>query len=392
MPRPTPTKFEDSITVTTATRSEDEVRASLGVEKPAAEAVETPAGEETPPEKVAKTAGEEVEADPVIAQEADSAKTDQEVSDAARTLRQSRLGKKTSRLDADIALYEDNVKRLGGKPKAFEKRAYANGQAEIDHKTRHRHELLEQFNTILKTPPAKPAASAPPPPAPPVARTDGKAPEFKYPTWEQYQVEHPEAEYTEYVDARSDAREAFKRQITTSEEQITARKTWEADAVKTFTTSVESFKADHADYDDATKVIELEKLGFDPDRISFFRHLVLRDGANAPASLYFLAQPANREYLDRMLQVSNPADFSALWGEIRYAARVSFATPPASREAAKPTEAEAKPRTSAPAPLSAPQGSATHTRSLQTIAEEDGEDADSYIAERNRTNPATRRR
>jgi outer membrane receptor protein involved in Fe transport len=76
-----------------------------------------------------------------------------------------------------------------------------------------------------------------------------------------------------------------------------------------------------------------------------------------------------------------------MWGEVKYAAKASSpaTTKPAAAAAAEPAAAAAappRPRTSAPAPLTAVPGSSSVTKTPQQISEDSGDDADDYIAVR----------
>lgn len=372
------------ITVTSATRSEDEMRADLGAPADAPKPAAAKPDDKAPEAKV-------------VEQEADSDRPDPDVSEAARTLRKNRASDRVGRLKADITLYEDNLKSIGGTPPTFEKRTYANAQAEIDHLTRRRHELLTEFNKTLKQPrrPAPVAAPARPAAATLPAGTEVKPdelPTFEFPSWEEYQLKNPEADYTKYLDERDVARDAHKdkirdikenRRVQSERDEANAR--WRRDAVTSFNDSVATFKAAHADYDEVTSQIVLTPAGQDDSpAVETLRRAVLREGANGPALLYHLAQ--HPEDLQKLTQSHGPADFLDAWTEVKYAVKAAAqaAPPPVAPvgdEPAVPPRATAKPTTQAPAPLSPVSGGAVHTRTLNQIAD-DSEDADEYIEKR----------
>jgi hypothetical protein len=376
----TAASIADDITVTTATRTEDEVRASLGV--PAEKKADPPPADDT------KTT-EPPAATPELEDEADSDAPDPEVSEAARKLRMGRADVRKTRLRDDITLYEDNIRSLGGAvPPPLEKKEYANAQAEIDALSRRKNELLREFNKTLKNKPAAPAA--PPKPQPiarpaapaagdPKAAADPNRPTFEFANFDEWQAKHPEKDYTDYTDARTDARHEHLRRVDAYDAEQTARVQAEHDAVTTIESAITTFKAEHADYDEVTQACNLDALG--PNRLEVFRAAMLREGTNAPALLYHLAK--NPAEVSRLGQTRTPVDLLAVIGELRYAARTSAPAAPAAAVAAAAPAAPAKPVTSAPAPMRPVGGSATPTRTAADAAA-DTEDADEYIARRKR--------
>jgi hypothetical protein len=371
----------DDITVTTATRTEDEVRASLGV--PVEKKADPPPADDT------KTT-EPPAATPELEDEADSDAPDPEVSEAARKLRMGRADVRKTRLRDDITLYEDNIRSLGGAvPPPLEKKEYANAQAEIDALSRRKNELLREFNKTLKNKPAAPAAAKVPPPARPAApaagdpkaAADPNQPKFEFASFDEWQAKHPEKDYTDYTDARSDARYEHNRRVDAYHAEQTARVQAERDAVTTVESAIETFKAAHPNYDEVTTACNLDALG--PNRLEVFRAAMLREGTNAPALLYHLA--TNPAEVSRLAQTRTPVDLLAVIGELRYAARTS--APAASAAAPAAPAAPAKPVTSAPAPMRPVGGSATPTRTAAD-ASADTEDADEYIARRRRETAA----
>lgn len=391
--------FED-VTVTTATRSEDEIRASLG--EPAKAAVSAPTAEE-------------------VEQEAESPKPDAELSDAGRKLREGRKAERKARLQDEVSTYEESIRALGGVVPAPEKREYKSVQDELDHLTRRRYELSKTNVELLKKSkkPAPPTGEvARPGAAAPAAPTEKPTFEFKFPTWEEYQGQHPEAEYTEYVDARNDARDEAKdshrqavakweheQRTATATSEAAKRAEAEAPLIAQHQTAVESFKAEHADYDEVTSQVNVEHLKAHvltdvrtgqavTTKFHILRDELLRDPNTAPSIQYYLGQ--HPEMLDLVVQAKNRPELFAAFGAIRYAAKAAFttATPaprpsgekpaagapaPAAAAVAPPAVAAQppKPKPGAPAPLEAVSG-ASHARSAAQIAE-DSEDADPYI-------------
>lgn len=388
-------KAPDDLTVTTATRTEAEVRASLGQPEPAAApVVETPA----PPAGQADAVDDADIQDPV----------DPNASEAARTLRANRLSERKTRMQADIALYEDNVKRLGGTVKPLEPREYKKPQDELDHLARRRHELLDATNKLLRERPAPKApaaaASQPPPPAaaqPPATRPAAPAAPapFSFPTWEQYQEKHPDKDYTDWLDARGDAREDWKESTRRVErDRNEAERRAYADHVETqrlareFTTAQDAFKATHPDYDEV-----LQRTDYPPEAhpaaVEMVNKLVTRSGKHGPAILHFLGN--NAEERTALFLSKSQGDLLQTFGEIKYAAlkatglssaAAAAASAPAAPAAAASAPAAAapapsRPATNAPAPLTDVRAGASDTRTLQQVAE-DSDDADEYIERR----------
>lgn len=352
-----------AITVTTATRSEDEVRTSLGADAkggPAPAAADA-AGADGKPKPAATVTPE---------QEADSDKPDPEVSEAARTLRKGRA-------DSRKAKIQDEINALTRK-REEERAAYDRERAE----------------RLAQTPPAerKPAADAAKPTA------DGKdaaTPKFAFQTYEQYQVDHPEAGWEEYIDARSDAKYAFNR----AQEQVVERAQAEEREVKAAFTRADSFQksfqAEHPDYETKLKSLDLTQYGVvvedgvivkAPHQFIGVQRLLLRAGEAGPGILYYLADHPDdvARLLDRR---TTPGDLLEMWGEIKYAAKASATATPkpegaaaaaAAGDTAAAAAAPARPRTSAPAPLTAVPGGSSHSRTPQQIADGD-DDADEYI-------------
>jgi hypothetical protein len=411
-----PEPIADDITVTTATRSEDEVRSSLGgdTEKPPAAAAAA----------VSLTPEQQVE------QEAESPQPDQSVSEAARTMRANRKAERKARLQDEITTYEESIQALGGVVPTLEKRAYKDVQEELDHLTRRRFELSKVNVDLLKKAKKPQTAADPPKPVAPqgaaAAATAKPAFEFKFPTWDEWQAQHPDDEYTTYVDARNDAREEAKgahkaavdtwergeadRRRTASE---AARSEAEAPLLTQYDSAVADFKAQHTDYDEVTSKVSLDHLfaqtmrNAQGDVVSnkalVVRQRLLQDPSTAPSILYYLGQ--HPEHVERIAQATGLASLMEVLGEVRYAAKVASSAAPApagGASAAVPAApapaaavaapvAPSKPKPGAPAPLAPVSGGSPHSRTPAQLAE-DTEDADAYIDARMSSQPRGPRR
>ena len=331
MPEPT------TITVTSATQSEADVRASLDLPEVAPEVA---------PEQDAE-------------QEADSPKTDAEVSEAARTLRRSRSEKKVLK---EIALR-----------KQAEDRAFR---------------LEQELARARATPPvAAPTPSAPvadvAPAAAPLA-----APQFAFPTFDEYQAKHPDADYDAYQDARADARDAWREGVKRAtaahearQEAALAARRAEAQAAADYESHKDAFVAQHPDYDEVLAQVPLPSTvnargeRVDAAVVGPFRDLLYRIGPQAPQLLYYLGQ--HPDEAERIFASAGPADLIATFTEVKLKA----VGPPSGRPTPVAAARPSRPMTDAPAPLSAVPGGAHHTPSLQQLADGD-DDADAYIARR----------
>lgn len=345
---------DDAITVTSATQTEAEVRASLG-EPPA------PA----PPAPAAAVAVADAPPAPELEQEADSAKTDAEVSEAARTLRRSRADTRKAKIQSEIDALT---------------RTREHERSELERERRER---------AAASPPA-PKAGAAPAPAP--AAATPAAPSFTFPTFDDYQADHPDADYDAYTDARSDARDAWREGVkqATAAHEATTRAAAEAKQataarVETFKTAAETFAATHADYHDVLGKVTVPQVvdaatgeSTDAPVVGPFRNLLMRTGDKGPEILYFLGQhPAEAE---RLWAAPDLASLIEAFTEVKLKAlgpSPAGAAPNLTLVPPRPS----KPVTDAPAPLEAVPGGAHHTPSLQQLADE-SEDADVYIARR----------
>lgn len=376
------------ITVTTATRSEAEVRASLGAEP---KIDEKPAAAAAP---AAGADGADDDGDPA------AGRPDADASEAGRVLRSNRLKERKTRLTDEVSTYEESIKLLGGTPPALEKREYKTPQDELDHLTKRRFELAKLNTQLLKGRRSAPAPAAPARPASAPAGDKGpELPKFEFeagkqfPTWEDWQEKNPDRDYTAYIsefnNKRDDARDTWRDQVADIKRQHAegaarqvANQDAEAAAVASIDTATQTFRTDYADYDEVTGQVSLDHLG--ANRLRAFRVAMLYEGERAPQILYFLGK--NPDEVARLQGAQNPAQLYSLMGEFRVSAKAYVtslkAAPPAGGQPAAGAPAAAaapsKPKPGAPAPLAAVPGGATHSRTPAQIAEDD-EDADSYI-------------
>jgi hypothetical protein len=339
------TAIEDGITVTTATQTPEQVRANFGIEPPA---------EEKPPvAAVAAVAEPTAEAE----LEAELDKQEPPKADETPDQRTARRSRATKQILKQISLR-----------KAAEERAT---KAETENAT------LRQAAKAA-TPPTLGDGTKKPDDA--TAAAIPAAPEFTFPTWEEWSTKNPDAEYHQYTDARTDARYAFndhQRQAEETRTRDTAKRKEGFDALKAHEAA---FTTDHPDYDDVIATISIA--GVDPSLIVDLQALLVKSGVAAPGINYFLGK--NPDEAQRLLRSANRAAMTETFGEIKYAAKAqSVAQPAAEPAAAAPVRPAAKPATNAPAPVSETRGAATSTRTTQQLAEDD-DDADAYIAARTR--------
>lgn len=336
----TPPAVDDSITVTTATQTPDEVRANLGLEP------------ETPPEAVVPPAVPEpspLEAEldrlePPVADETPVQKTE----------RRSRSEKKVLR---EIALRK---------------------QAE-DRATAAERELAD-----LRRAQPPPSPPAPKPGATPAAVTPA-APTFTFPTFEQYQTDHPDVDYEAYSDLRTDARFEWNREKTERDTQQRNEQARFRQAQDAADAAAVTFKAEHPDYEqvlDQVKILDTPATKGFAEGTSPIQQLLAQSPLRAQILYYLGSHP---EDAARLMQAPTPGELHEIFGEIKYAVKASAPSPaaPAGHEPTPPAPRPPKPVTEAPAPLSAVAGGASPTRTLQSLAAQ-SEDADDYIAERKR--------
>lgn len=343
---------EDGITITTATQSVEQLRENLGVAPP----------ELTDEEKTHAETAALAERAKVIDPELDAAldKVEPPKKDetpAERDARRSRSQRKIT-------------KEIGLRKQAEEETA-----------------RLRAENAALKAAAATPAG-AKKPDDPPAAE---KPAPFAFPTFAEYQEEHPDAEYEQWFDARADARDEWKetrRQATVAatHENLAERETFEKIGQE-----VETFKTRYPDYDTVVNTAETPfeddgKGGRRPTQQTvYLQKLVTREGPDRVApTLYWLAQPKQKDVLAKLLSAPNLTEMLVAFGTVR--AHVdTWLESEAGQKAAPAVKAEATPVRipKAPAPVTHVKGGDEHVRSAAQISEEDGEDADAYIEKRN---------
>jgi hypothetical protein len=326
----------DDVTVTTATMTPDEIRESLGEPKP--EKADKP--DVTP----------EQEAD-------DASKPDSALSEAGRTLRMSRGDARKAKLQAEI---EDLARKRT--------------QARLDYER----EELERAQRRETQPPAKPAAT------PPAAHPAPDPDTFTFATYDQYQADHPDADYEEYTDARTDARFAWNQRKVARETAQREFARQDAEQQQRYDAAQVAFRQTHADYDAALESTVLPATPVttplaDGSPAPLYQ-LIRNTGEKSPQILYYLAK--HPEEAQTLAHAPNPSALIYAFAQMEMRATGAVSAPPAQRPTSPPEPKQPQtPITSASAPLTPVGGVAQHTRTLQSIADED-DDADAYIARR----------
>lgn len=368
--------LSDSIEVDSGTQTADEVIASLAAVAPPPVAKETPVGD-PPADQVDDEADDDTPAVAAPAKPVDA-------SEAGRVLADARTVKRITALKEHTTLYADNIRKLGGTVPEFKARTYGKPVEEIDHLSRYRHELLEAFNKTLAAPPrpaqpakpTPPAADATPKPAAPVKK-------FEFASWEKYQEEHPDADYTDYTDARSDARDAHKDEQRAAERAAKDSETHEAETQRQIATEarateahIEAYAAKNPEFFARLATVNIGDVNL--PTFPIVNGLLRKSGANTPVILDYLAD--HQDDVTRLMGSGSLADTLQTFGEIRYAALQAAKQAPAEGDA-EPPVSKARPSTNAPAPIARVPGLASPTRTLADIAADD-DDADAYIAKK----------
>lgn len=370
-------ELADSIEVTSATMSTEEMEVALGVKKPAAAEAEG-----------ADDQHEDEEHEPAATPAATPATT---ASDAGRVLADARSTKRIERLKGDTALYTDTLTRLGVRLPEFTARTYGKPTDEIDHLSRHRYELLEALNGHLK---AKPPAPRPQAPAQPARQTVAEtrptpapAPEapkpFKFESWDEYQVSHPDAEFTEYSDARSDARDAHKEEQRRVQNETTQRETRQREEAarvegeqSALERHVDAYEQANPGFNERLKTVDI---GDEANpAFAIVKRLVRESGEKAGPILDYLA--GHPEDATRLMGSRSAGEVVMTFGEISYAARLPKAQAPAEGQPAATRVPTARPSTNAPAPIARVPGTASPSQTLAQLADNDDDDADAFIA------------
>lgn len=367
-----PTDQQSDIEVTTATRSVEEVNASLAAETPKPPAVKEPTADEI---KAASATA--------LVEDAAATGLDAEVLQAINDL-EPPPAKKIESVQERRARISRSTKRVLGE---IAKRKTAEGERD-DARTK----LAEADKRIaeLTAKPADGAAAA----VKVAPNADGKpattTTDFNFPSWEKWQEEHPDDDFTAYSDARTDARYQYNESLKTKklEADDTDKRTKQAfDDAKT---GEDEIRAEFPDYDDLTSkivlaTIEVEENGQKvikpaPGTVALQGELLRMGGKKGAAFNRFLGlNPADAKAL---MEAPSPADFLRLFGQLeyRFAQAPAVTAPAVTTTEAKPA-ATKTPKPAAPAPLAPVRGAHSPTKTAADVAD-DGEDADDYISRR----------
>lgn len=376
----TPNQPESDIEVTTATRSVEEVNASLAAAAP------KPAEAKAPTAAEIKTAS-----DSAIVEDAAATGLDPEVLKAINDL-EPPPDKKIETVPERRARISRSTKRVLGE---IAKRKTAETERD-DARTK----LDAADKRIAELTAGKPADGTAAVKAAPNA--DGKpataTTEFNFPSWEKWQEEHPDDDFTAYSDARTDARYQYNESLKTKKletEDIDKRTKLAFDDASA---GEQEVRAEFPDYDEVTSkivlaTIEVQENGKTvikpaPGTVALQGELLRMGGKKGAAFNRFLGlNPADAKAL---MEAPTPADFLRLFGQLEYrfaqapAAPAGDGKPAADAAATIPAKTapakEHKP--AAPAPLAPVRGAHSPTKTAADISEDDGDDADAYIAKR----------
>lgn len=384
-----PGNIADDIEVTTATQTVEEVQKTIDATAAVVgKQVASPAEPSDADITAAREAGlkEDVEAglDAEVLAEIDKLEPPPAKKIETQTERRARIGRQTKKVMKEMS-----------------KRKAAEGERD-GYKTQ-----LEAANAKIReltggNEPEKIAAQgktgAEPPAAGPKAATGEK---FDFPTFEVWQEKHPDGDFTQYTDERTDARYAFNERktqaIAEGKEQVTRQK----QAFDTVAASEKTFIEQHADYEEVCSKVQLvgEDREIDgqkvfvpaPGTVALQRALLRLGPEKAPAMNYYLGQ--HPDEAEALMRAPSPEAFLEMFGETRFKALqapTSAVAPAGGREPAKGAAAAtvaapakpAKPIPAAPEPLAAVRGGHTTVRTAADISDDDGEDADGYIERR----------
>ena len=369
---------DDTLTVESATMTPEELSAALAADATGAaepEADATPAA----PEAVPPPAAPEIP--PVVAK----SEFEQKIDELDPPLPNETKEQRTARMSRG----ERRILSLIGRAKTSETQL-EDARAEIAR--------------LKAAPPAAPVAPGTTP-APPKATV----PAFSFDAWDAYSDKHPEANYEDWLDARGDAREAWKTEKARVEAEAVARERLEKEIVTELETRasrrthyIDDFRAEHPDYD--AVMVTATDLPLTPAMAE-----ALDDyGPIGPAIVMHLAQHRDEHLaIARLSAVKQITAISDLAKTLTASASPPTTTPAVSQEpsvaapATTPAPAAAvparpampraatpsRPLSDAPAPTTVVPGSAQPTRTVYAIGNE-GEDADQYIIERQRERKA----
>lgn len=286
--------------------------------------------------------------------------------------------------------------RQSRQTKAILKEKAKRHKAETDTATlRAENDELKRRLAAGTTPP--PTSPGQPGAAPAAASPAATEPVFAFPSWEKYQETHPDADYPAYVDARTDARYQFNdtQRAQTAFREESVRQTKQQFA--RIGTAEQTFKAEHADYDEVTSKVQM--VGTRDDKGNFIpapatqalQGELLKLGDKAPLVNYWLGQYP--EDALALMTAATPLVFLEKFAEVKLMATGVLTSTPAAPAAKAPPAAAAattddtlvetrpvKPATRAPAPIAPTRGGAGTSRTLHDF--DDTEDADDYIASR----------
>lgn len=372
MQRPVKPEAAYDITVTSTTQTPEQLAKDLGVEPEAPVLPEASATTEEGGEPVAKV-DEISEFDKKLDELEPPTKADETPAEKAE-----RRSRSTSKVLKEIALR----KQADDKAKAAEERA-AKAEKELN-ELRAKPPAAKAPDAPVTAPPAKPADA-------PLAAGTKPAQDFEFPTWEEYQEQHPEADIREYTIALSDARDDFRSAKKAHEAAVAAAQKEDEEAFTTFSTAVTEFKASHADYETVLDAIALPPDVVDPKTgkpsrdplVVDLERLVTKAGAVGPEVLYYLGQPEHKAEATRLLASKSPTALHLAFGEICGTVRAlkgRAAAAPATEITEPP--APARPVSKAPAPVSPIPAGSSAAKTATDIGNDDDEDADAYIDKR----------
>jgi len=193
----------------------------------------------------------------------------------------------------------------------------------------------------------KPVAAEPTAPEPPAPV------KFQFQTWDDYQAANPESSHEDYIDARTDARMSYNRQVEHDRAVHNAAVGATRKLLADSKTHIESFRAAHPDFD---AVLSASAAPLPAP----MHQAMLKSGEMGPVLAYHLAKPENLEEAERIAALE-PIDQVREIGALAVTLK-SGGTPPA----VKPV-APAKKTTKAPEPLAVVPGSAISAKDPATM-------------------------
>lgn len=345
------TNDEDGITITTATQTDEQLRANLGLAPP------EPTAEEVAAQAAADQAARAAILDPDLDAQID--KVEPPAKDETLEQRTERRTRSQKKIIKEIALRkqaEDETARL---------------RAE---------------NADLRSKVAPPPAGGDPKKAgAPNAAEQPATDVFKFPTFAEYQEQHPEAEWEEYSDARSDARYEWKGQQETAKAAATQQDSASRATYDAIGAAVEAFKSEYGDYERMVDsfVTPKEADGKTPtQQVVYLSKLVAQEAPERVGpTLYWLAN--HPKVATALMEAKDLGAMLKGFGAVQAHVDTWLEAETAKKASGAPAAkaVTTKPVPKAPVPLKEVKGQAEHTRTAAEIAEDD-EDADAYIAKR----------